>query len=285
MGKITDRQTLKEGAILVLGGVLFAFSLNVFLMPKGIILGGASGVATMLNILFSLPTGLVMFILNLPLIIANAIVFGVRFISRTLLGVALTSVLTDVFSFLPHSNSEDLVCALLGGVCMGAGVGIMFYYGVTTGGTDLAACLLRRKFKNISTSRLILVTDAVIILVCAVILNNYDGILYSLIASISAAFALDASESGLIRSKLLIVISDNAQQISSELSQQVNRGITVVNCKGWYTGRERQMLFCVVKRNELFQAKKAVIEKDPDAFVIMSDASAVHGKGFFGREI
>jgi len=257
----------------------------VFLMPKGIIVGGASGVATTLNIMFGLPVGVMIFLINLPLVIANAFVFGLRFMYRTLAGVFLTSVLTDLFAPLAPSESEALVCALLGGACLGAGVGVMFYLGVTTGGTDLAACLVKRRFRHVSTGRLILMIDALIIVVCATVLGNYEGILYSLIASITTAFSLDAAEDGLVRSKMLIVITDKAPLVSSALSERVRRGITLLDCRGWYSKEKKQMILCVVKRSELYYARLEITETDPDAFVVVSDISAVFGRGFEGRGI
>ena len=137
---------LRELGLILLGSFLYAFSLNVFLVPRGIVVGGASGLATALGILFSLPVGILIMLINIPLVIANAVVYGLRFTYRTLIGVLLTSVMTDVLTFLPVSGSESLICALLGGACMGTGVGILFHSGITTGGTDLCAFLLKKKF-------------------------------------------------------------------------------------------------------------------------------------------
>lgn len=285
MKKLLCAENIKDFFMLLLGGALYAFALVVFLMPKGIIVGGASGIATTLNITLGLPVGMMIFLINLPLVIANAFVFGMKFMYRTLIGVVLTSVLTDLFAPLVSSESEALVCALLGGACMGAGIGVMFYLGVTTGGTDLAACLLKRKLRHVSTGRLILMIDALIIIVCAVVLGNFDGILYSLVASITTAFSLDAAESGLVRSKMLIVITDNAELVSAALSQRVRRGITLLSCKGWYSREQKQMILCVVKRGELYYAKQEIAQKDPDAFVVVSDIGDVCGRGFEGRGI
>lgn len=285
MKKVMRAENIKDFFLLLLGGSLYAFALVVFLMPKGIIVGGVSGVATTLNILFELPVGMMILLINLPLVIANAFVSGARFMYRTLIGVVLTSVLTDIFAPLAPSESEALVCALLGGACLGAGVGVMFYLGVTTGGTDLAACLVKRRFKHISTGRLILVIDAMIIFVCAIALGNFDGILYSLVASITTAFSLDAAESGLVRSKMLIVITDRSEIVCSALSQRVRRGITLIDCKGWYSKEKKQMILCVVKRSELYYAKQEITQKDPEAFVVVSDIGDVFGRGFEGRGI
>ena len=270
---------LRELGLILLGSFLYAFSLNVFLVPRGIVVGGASGLATALGIVFSLPVGLLIMLINIPLVIANAVVYGLRFTYRTLIGVLLTSVMTDVLTFLPVSGSESLICALLGGACMGAGVGILFHSGITTGGTDLCAFLLKKKFPHISVSRLILTVDSLIILLCALLLSNWEGIFYSYIASIATAFSLDAAQGGLGGAKAMVVVTKKAPDVIAELSDRVRRGTTVYDCKGGYTGEGKQTVVCVVKRPELYYAREAVLRRDPDAFVIITDAQA-YGRGF-----
>lgn len=272
-------EKIRDLMMLLLGAFLFSFSINVFLSPRGIVVGGASGLATALGSVFDLPIGMLILLINLPLVIANAFVWGLSFTYRTLIGVVLTGVMTDLMSGIAPSESESLLCALLGGACMGAGVGIMFHSGVTTGGTDLAAFLLKRKFPQLSVARLILGVDAVIILLCCVLLSNFDGIIYSFIACIATSFSLDIAEGGLDSSKLMIVISPRALDIVAELSDRVRRGSTVFECRGGYTGEGKSAVLCVVKRPELYYARKAVKNIDPDAFIMVCDTMA-DGRGF-----
>ena len=278
------REKLGDMLMLLLGAFLFAFAINVFLSPKGIVVGGASGLATALGTVFSLPVGMLILAINLPLVIANAFVWGLRFTYRTLIGVILTSVLTDLLSVIEASESEPLICALLGGACMGAGVGIMFHSGVTTGGTDLAAFLLKRKFPQISVARLILTVDALIIVLCAILLSNFDGIIYSFIACITTSFSLDAAEGGLGSAKLMIVVSTRAYDIVAELSDRVQRGATVFDCIGGYSGEHKHTVICVVKRPELYYARQAVRNLDPDAFIMVCDTLA-EGRGFEKKQV
>ncbi len=270
---------IKEIGLVLLGSFLYAFALNVFLVPRGIVVGGASGLATAVGTALSLPVGMLILLINIPLVIANAAVYGLRFTYRTLLGVILTSIMTDVFTFLPESGSEKLICALLGGACLGAGTGMLFYMGITTGGTDLGAFLLKKKYPHMPVSRLILTVDALIIIVCALILSSFDGILYSYIASISTAASLDAAQGGLGGAKAMVVVTKKAPDIIAELSDRVRRGATVYGCKGGYTGEEKQTVVCVVKRPEIYYAREAVLRRDPEAFVIITDAQA-YGRGF-----
>lgn len=272
-----------DALYLLVGAFLFAFSIDVFLAPSGIVVGGASGLATALSKITGLGVGLLILLINLPLVIANAFVWGISFTYRTMIGVLATSVLTDLLTVLPVSESEPIICALLGGVSMGAGVGIMFYSGVTTGGTDLAAFLLKKRYPHISVARLILTVDALIIVLCAILLSNFDGIIYSFIACVTTSLSLGAAEGGLGTSKLLIVVSRRAFDIVAELSDRVQRGATVFECRGGYTGEPKHTVICVVKRPELYYAKKAIRTLDPEAFMMVCDTVA-DGRGFESRE-
>ncbi len=263
----------------LLGAFLYAFSLNVFLIPKGIVVGGASGIATAVGILSGISEGLLILLINLPLVIANAFAYGIRFTYRTLIGVILTGTMTDLFGFLPQSTTEPLICSLLGGACMGAGVGIMFHSGITTGGSDLAAFLLKKSFPQISVGRLILTVDAAVIVLCSFLLSNYSGLLYSFVACVATSFSLDAAEGGLGSVKMMIVISSRAHDIVAELSDRVQRGSTVFECIGGYSSERKKCVICVVKRPELYYARETVMTLDPAAFVIITDAHA-HGTGF-----
>ncbi len=277
--KITKTK-IKQVATVLFGCALYAFALDVFLLPREIVVGGASGIATVLNVRFGLPVGVMIFLINIPLLIASAQRFGRGFLLRTLLGVALTSVLTDLFVFLPKSESDPFVCALLGGACLGGGVGMVFYFGITTGGTDLAAHLIKSKAQRFSIGRLIFIIDAVIIVACAIALGSYGGIIYSFVACTATAYSLDMAEKSMKRSSMLLVITERAGTVCEALCKNVERGVTVLDCMGWYTKCPKQVVVCVVKRRELYFAKLQIQKNDPDAFVITADTDAVNGRGF-----
>ncbi len=274
------KQNFKSALIIFLGCALYAFSLDVFLLPREIVVGGASGIATVLNALFGLPVGAMIFLINIPLLLISAFHFGRGFVLRTLFGVALTSILTDLFVFLPKSESDAFVCALLGGACLGGGVGIVFHYGITTGGTDLAAHLIKSRLGRLSFGRIIFIIDALIIFGCAIVLNSYSGIIYSFVACTATAYSLDAAAKGMNRSNMLIVITERAGELSAVLAGKVGRGITLVDCTGYYSKCKKQMLLCVLRRHELYFAKQQIINIDPDAFIITTDTDTVNGRGF-----
>ncbi len=262
------------------GSILFALSLAFFLTPSGIVVGGATGVSVTAHALFGLPVGIGIFLVNLPLVLINIRLSGLRGMSRTLIGITATSLFTDLLAFFPPASTEPLLSAICGGAMMGAGAGIMLMRGYTTGGSDLAAYLIHRKARRLPVGTTIMLIDAVIILGAAIIMKRYDGILYSIATTISYSVAIDAVMNGLGRAKLALVISEEYERISNEITAKMERGVTVLHGFGWYTGKEKNVVLCVMKRSELFALQKLVKETDRNAFMIITDAAEVIGDGF-----
>ena len=169
---------LSECFILLLGGILFGASVNLFFLPGEIVLGGVTGVATTVNILTGLPVGFMIILINLPLLLCGWIFLGHGFVLRALTGVAVTGITSDILTFLPTSVSDPLLCAILGGVTMGVGCGLMFSRDYTTGGTDIIVWLIRRKTRLLSTGVLITVIDSAVVLGSAVALRSSEGYNY-----------------------------------------------------------------------------------------------------------
>ncbi|NLK40047.1 MAG: YitT family protein [Clostridiales bacterium] len=278
--KIRLRSILYEIGIIIAGSFLFAMSLNMFLRPGNIILGGATGVSTTLNILFNSPIGVVIILINIPLIIANTWVYGIRFLGKTIVGIVTTSVAIDIITFFPITITDPLLCGIFGGVTMGAGTGLLFTRGYTTGGSDLLAWLLRKKYKSLSTGRLMLIIDFIIIFGSALALKNYETIIYSIISIYAFSFVLDLVLSGTDRAKLALIISSQYTEIADAIQRELERGVTVLFGKGWYTRDNKDVLMCVVKKEELYDLKRLVHGYDSNAFIILSNASEVLGYGF-----
>jgi uncharacterized membrane-anchored protein YitT (DUF2179 family) len=174
----------------VLGALLFGVSLDVFLLPGKIVLGGFTGIATLLNIMFNMHASAVILILNVPFAIVNVKYHGFRFLLKAFIGIFVTSASCELLLFLP-GVTDPLLCAVAGGSLMGAACALLFTRGYTTGGTDLIAWLLRVKFDNISIGTLIFLSDAVIILAAASIIRSLDGLLLSILSVALCSQTLD----------------------------------------------------------------------------------------------
>ncbi len=275
---------LSECFILLLGGILFGASVNLFFLPGEIVLGGVTGVATTVNILTGLPVGFMIILINLPLLLCGWIFLGHGFVLRTLAGVAVTGIASDILTFLPISVSDPLLCAILGGVTMGVGCGLMFSRDYTTGGTDIIVWLIRRRTRLLSTGVLITVIDSAVVLGSAVALRSSEGIFYSVVALFFFTVSLDYVMRGSERGKLAFIFSDKSEEICSLISEELERGVSLLYGRGWYSEKDRTAVVCAIRKNEVRRLSLLIEKADPSAFVVFTDASEIRGLGFKGKE-
>jgi len=274
------KELLMDAGVLLLGSFLFAVAVNLFILPGRVVVGGLTGISTVVHMLFHTPVGVVIMALNVPLMLIYGYNYGFRRLAKTVLSVIFTSVATDVITFLPITNEDPLFCSILGGACMGLACGILFTRGFTSGGTDLVAYVLKKRFKNISTGRFILIIDVMIIVGATLFTKNYIGVFYSLITTFVWTKVIDFVLDSTGKAKLVFVMSEKYKEISDQVTGELTRGVTVLDGKGWYTKQERPVLMCAVKRTEVFRLKQIIQSADPHAFVICSEANEVLGQGF-----
>lgn len=271
---------LTDAAAVLCGSVLFGLSLALFLTPCGVVMGGATGIATTIHALIPLPLGVGIALINLPLLLLNIRACGLASMTRTIIGVAATSLCTDLLAWLPAATEDPLLGALFGGALMGAGSGVMLMRGYTTGGSDLAAYLIHRRMRRLRVGSLVMAIDIVIVAGSALVLHNYTGVIYSTVAVVAYSMALDGIMNTLGRAKLSFIVSDRYAEIGDAITKNINRGATVLRGTGWYTRNERNVVMCVLKHTEMYSLEKLVREIDPKAFMIVSDAAEVLGYGF-----
>ena len=276
-----QRKTLYDDILAAgVGCVLFGIGLSLFLTPCGVILGGASGIAVLIHNYIPLPVGAGILLVNLPLLFFSVRITGWRGMMRTVLGILASSISTDIWALLPAAADDPLLGAVFGGAIMGAGGALMLPRGFTTGGTDLAAYLICKKRKRYRTGTVIMLIDTVIVSGAAVLSGSFSGILYSAAAITAYSVALDAVMGSMGRAKLSLIISAKHAEIGNAITREICRGVTVLNGRGWFTGTEKSVILCVVKRSELYALKSLVRAVDPEAFLIISDAAQVLGQGF-----
>lgn len=274
------KNTVYDAAAILAGALLFSASVNMFIVPGKIILGGATGIASVIGSVFDLPVGVLIVAVNIPLVLINLKYYGIKFLFKTVIGVALTSAATDLITFFPVTISDPMLCALFGGMTMGAGTGLLFSRGYTTGGTDLAALFVRRKRKDIGAGRVIMICDFVIISVLTLVTKEYVGIIYSLVATYAYSVVTDTVIDGADCAKSVFIISECHREIASDITEKLERGVTVLDGRGFYTNEEKNILLCVAKKSELYELKKIIRERDDSAFVFFCDTSDVIGYGF-----
>jgi len=285
MMKKTILQTIFDLLVIALGGAVFALSVSLLLDPYGIVPGGVTGIAMLLCEIFpKLPLGMTVLAINIPLFLISWRILGHRFLLYTGFGTLVSSVLIDVFTYLPPVETEPLLAGVFGGLLMGAGLGLVFTKGATTGGSDIIARLLKIPFPHIQIGKLMLAFDGCVAVAAGFVFGSVNHMLYAVIALYISAQALDGILYGLNIERLAFIISDRIPEIAGNISGRLGRGATLLRGEGAYSGSERRIILCAIKRQQISDLKKLVKESDPGAFVILTEANEVLGEGFMDYE-
>jgi len=265
----------------VTGGViLIALGLDLFLIPNKIAAGGVSGLATILHYLIKVPVGAAMLVLNVPLFIMGIYRLGLRFGFRSLYGTVALSLAVDVLApFLPVPTRDVLLSSLFGGVVVGLGMGFVFRHNGTTGGTDLAAAVLRT-YTGINIGQLLFLVDGLIVVAAGFAFNSAELAMYALITIFVTSWLTDLVQEGLSYAKAFLIISDRPDEISEAIVKGLKRGATAWLARGVFTGAKKEVVLSVVNRSEVTRLKEIVYSVDQRAFVILADVHEVLGEGF-----
>ncbi|GHU78750.1 membrane protein [Clostridia bacterium] len=269
-------------ALATVGGCcLTALGLVIFTIPNDIAPGGVSGLATALAHIIPFGVGVWSLILNIPLAAGAWRLMGIKPLAKTFIATVLLSVLIDLFAaFIPGYPKNELLSAVLGGVCTGAGTGVLFLRGISTGGTDLLSMLLTRAFPNIRIGNLLMLIDAAVVVIAVFIFQNIDVALYSLVTIFVNSKLIDAIMEGVNYAKVVYIITDRGDEVTELITNHTERGVTVTEARGGYTRAEKSILTTVTRRNVLAQTLRLIKQCDPDAFIFVVDAAEVHGEGF-----
>ena len=276
---------LWEYLIIALGVTLLAVSITVFYEPSGLVTGGVSGIAIIVErkapLWFGLdiPIWLTNTILNIPLFVMGTKLLGFKFLRKTLFATAFLSFALWLTAYIPPIKMDFLLAAVFGGVFSGAGLGLVFRCMATTGGSDLLASIVHKYNRHISMSKLMFVIDGIVIL-AGLFIFSPEQTMYAILAVFVSAKLIDAVLEGLSFSKAVFIISEQADAIAARILTEMNRGVTGLNGTGMYTKQEKNVLLCVVSAKEIAQIKDITGAVDARAFVIVADVKEVLGEGF-----
>lgn len=270
-----------EYGIMTVGAVIYAMGIALFLDPNHLAPGGLTGIAIILNQFLPLETGTIIFLFNVPLIILGYLKLGRTLIFRTLYCVVVTTTLIDsINSVYGRAITDDLIISAIAGCGMvGIGIGLIMKQGSTTGGSDIIVRLLRKKFPHIKTSALFSVFDYTVVAISAIVFKDIVLALYALIAVTVSAYVLDKVLYGTDEAKLLYIISDRSQPITEKLLKDLAVGVTFIQGKGAYSGKEKDVIMVAMRKALAPKAEEIVKEVDPTAFMIITSASEVYGQG------
>ena len=274
------RKILQDYLLITAGSLLFAVGISLFAEPFHIAPGGISGLAIIINYLANLPVGLTIILINIPLFIAGFLKLGRSFVISSLYAMLLSSVIIDQLAHVEPFVEEPLLAALYGGLLIGAGMGLVFIHGASTGGSDIIVRLLRLRFAGLKLGRLMFLTDLFVIALAAAVFGDLNRALYAIITVYVNSIVIDAIIYGLEFSKVAYIISQNSEMIAQRIQEDLERGVTFVFGEGGYSGQPTKIIMCALKRQQIIKFYAIVHESDPQAFVIVTDAHEVVGYGF-----
>ncbi len=276
------RKTITDFLTLTLGAVAFAAGVACFLDPNSIASGGISGVAIIITkFLDMIPTGTLITLINIPILLVGTIKFGFKFLASTMYAVLVSSAAIDILGVSVGSLTDNLFLATIAGaVLVGAGIGLVFRTGATSGGTDVIVKLLRLKFRHLPTGAIFAVVDGLVCLTSGIVFKNVEIIIYAAIALMIQSFVMNKVLYGGDGARMIYVISEKNNAIADRLLKEVDVGATFVRGSGAYTGDEREVLMVVMRAKLLPQVRDVVKQEDDKAFMIVTNATSVFGEGF-----
>mgnify|MGYP004518935109 FL=1 len=280
-GKTIWREVRFLGLILF-GSVCYAIGFDLFLMLHQVNAGGVSGASMLICAALGWDGGVGILTLgiNVPLFLLGYRYLGKRFFVGSIVGTIATSAFIELFARIPAPQTDIMLGVLYGGVLVGLGLGVVFYAGASTGGVDIIASLLRKKFRSISVGNLMLAVDSAVIILTGVVYRDINKTLYSALTLFLCTTVLDAVIFGLNDSTVALIISDSYAAIAREIEDKLARGVTMLSGYGGYTGAEKMVLLVAVRKQQTTQLKMLVERIDPEAFLILQRSHQVLGNGF-----
>lgn len=283
--KLSSRPRLRDFVYMTIGTALMSQAIGNVFGPANMVTGGFSGLSIMIKGMseFFLKTGIPLWlsnlVLNIPLFLVGGIMKGWRFLQKTLFASLLLSFFLWLFPGAVFVENDLFLSSVFGGILMGIGIGMVLMAGATTGGTDLMASLICTRVRHMSIVSVMEIIDGIIVLAGACFFGLHLA-LYAIVAIFVSTRVSDSLIEGGKFAKVVYIITSKPEQVSDEILHDLERGLTGIDATGMYSGKERQMLFCVVSKKEIVQVKDIVRNIDPKAFLIVSDVREALGEGF-----
>ncbi len=266
----------------------YAVGISMFLDPNNLAPGGVSGISIMLSRVTPLNTGTWILLINIPIMVLGLWKFGLKFMVSTTYCIVVSSGFTNLLAGQRALTGDKLLAAAAGGALVALSIGMIFKAGATTGGVDIIVRVLRLKYQHMKTGALFLMFDAAVVTLSGIMFRNLETALYAAVAVIVSATVLDIVLYGRDGAKMIYIISDRPDAIAGRLLQEVGIGVTYVNGQGAFSGREKRVIMCVVRKPLSPRAQQVVREEDPEAFMIVTNATEIFGEGyksFFGEQL
>ena len=279
------KEFIKDISADIAGNILFGVGVYTFAAKGEFAPGGISGLALIINYLTHLPIGMTTLALNVPLILCTFRILGHRFLFKTLRTMLIGTFIIDwILPMFPMYEGNRLLAAVFSGILMGAGLALIYMRNSSTGGADFLIHAAKRKAPHFSFGQISLWMDAVIILLGIPAFGDIDSALYGMISVFALTIVLDKIIYGSGSGKLALIITNYGKEVANAIDRAVERGATLVDVTGSYSGEKKDMVMCACSNNEIFKVRKAAQEVDPNAMVMICEATEVFGEGFHALE-
>lgn len=266
-------------AFLIFGSILYAAGIALFLDPNQLAPGGVVGIAIIFNRLFTIPTGTIIFLINVPLMLLAWWKLGFKMIVSTMFVTVFSSALVDILATFGALSNDLLLSAVFGNSLVAAGMALIFKAGATSGGTDIIVKLIKIKYRHASTGTLFFITDAIVVISSIIVFKNIEVGLYAVLAMVVFSVVFDKLIYGADGAKMVHIISRKNDIIGQRI-MALEIGITMVKGYGGFSKKETDVIFCAMKKPMLPKVQDIVKEEDPYAFIIVSSATEVLGEGY-----
>ena len=275
--------SVQDYVIIFLGTALYGFGFNGFILSNGIVTGGVSGISALIFFSTGIPVSVSYLLINIILLVIAFKILGLRFLLKTIFGVISLSLSLSFFEWalagVPIIKDEVFMSIIIGGAICGTGLGLIFSANGSTGGTDILAAIIN-KYKSISIGTGLLLFDFVIISSSFLIFHNVEKIVFGFVEMIISNYMLDQIINGNRQSVQFFIFSSKYQEIVDRILRDMDRGCTLLNGEGGYSGQPIKAIVLLVKKSESLTVFRLVKEIDPQAFISQSIVRGVYGEGF-----
>ena len=283
--RLFSKSNMKDFMFIVLGILLYAIGYTAFILPERVVMGGVAGLSALIYYATNIPAGISIFVLNITLLVIAFSALTKQFVVRTIVGVLLLSLfigsLQPLFQAFPiiTAGEDKFMHVLIGGMLSGAGLGVVFSHNGSTGGTDILTVLLTKHF-NLSFGRAMQFIDCTIIGSSYLLFHSMETIVYGIVFTLVASYVCDFVVNGSRQTVQFLIISKHYKEIADTINRRVNRGVTVIEGKGWYSKENVEMLVVLSRKYESQDILAVIKQIDPQAVVSQTFCHGVFGEGF-----
>ena len=288
MSKIKNNKVFKflgRYIVITIASIVYGVGIALFLNPNQLAPGGVSGIAIILKEVFPfLPgVGMLILIINIPIMILGAWKFGIKFVMSTIYTLVVSSVVIDILPTLAHITSvtsDMMLASIIGGGLFGVAMGVMFRMETTTGGMDVIVKIVKQKRPHMKTGQIYMLLDVVVLVGSALAFHNIEVALFAAIAIYVSSVVMDKAIYGGDEATLVYIISNRRKIIAVRMMQELDVGVTMMKGMGAYSNVSTEIIMCVMRKQTLAKVRNILKEVDPEAFMIVSSANEVFGEGF-----